>query len=104
MFIAMATGHALYHMIFVNSLAPAGYKAYMLFHPLFNYWIMMVSMMLPMIVLMRYHWEDWHYCAERMLSMLAPVVLLIVLVLAGLISSMILKGSGMALYMIWRRK
>ena len=100
MIVAMEIGMILYHAVFVNLLAPASYKEFVLVKPLFDYWIMMVAMTLPMIALMRYHKFDWHYCAGMTAAMLAPVVLLTALVFIGLIPLTTLKGFGMTLMML----
>jgi len=100
MIIAMEIGMMLYRVVFVNLLAPTSYKAFILANPLFDYWMMMVAMTLPMIVLMRRHKYDWHYCAGMTVAMLAPVVMLTMFVLVGLIPLMILNGAGMALMIL----
>ena len=100
MIIAMQIGMMVYHMVFVNLLAPASYRAFILANPLFDYWMMMVAMTLPMIVFMRYHKHDWSYCGGMTAAMLAPVILLTVFVLLGLASLTILHGSGMALMIL----
>ena len=109
MIVAMEIGMTLYHGVFVNLLAPASYKTLTVAYPLFDYWMMMIAMTLPMIGLMRYHKYGWRYCIGMTIAMLAPVVLLTVLVWVGLISFMTLKitGSiamtlGMAIYMLFR--
>jgi len=100
MIIAMEIGMIIYHVVFVNLLALTSYKAFVLANPLFDYWMMMVAMTLPMSFLMRRHKYDWHYCAGMTVAMLAPVLMLTVFVLVGLISLMILNGGGMALMIL----
>ena len=111
MIIAMEIGMLLYHKIFVNQLAPISYKFVTIAYPLFDYWMMMIAMTLPMIGLMRYHKYDWRYCIGMTTAMLAPVVLLTALLWAGLISMTALKflGSitmylGMVTYMLFADK
>ena len=109
MIVAMEIGMTLYHGVFVNLLAPASYKTVTVAYPLFDYWMMMIAMSLPMIGLMRYHKYGWRYCNGMTMAMLAPVILLTALVWVGLISLTTLKitGSiamtlGMAIYMLFR--
>ena len=109
MIVAMEIGMTLYHGVFVNLFAPASYKTVTVAYPLFDYWMMMIAMTLPMICLMRYHKYDGRYCIGMTMAMLAPVVLLTALVWVGLISFMTLKitGSiamtlGMVIYMLLR--
>ena len=110
MVIAMEIGMMLYHGVFVNQLAPISYKFVTIAYPLFDYWMMMIAMTLPMIGLMRYHKYDWWYCVGMTTAMLAPVALLTALLWVGLISMMALKilGNiamylGMVIYMLVRR-
>lgn len=107
MIVAMEIGMMLYHGTFVNQLAPMSSKFATIAYPLFDYW-MMISMVLPMICLMRYHRYDWRYCIGMTITMLAPVVLLTMLMWIGLISMMTLRiaGSitmnlGMVIYMLF---
>jgi len=111
MIVAMEIGMALYHGAFVNLLAPISYKFATIAYPLFDYWMMMISMILPMICLMRYHRYDWRYCIGMTIAMLAPVALLTMLMWIGLISMMTLRiaGSitmnlGMVIYMLFAEK
>src|SRR5512147_923034 len=76
MIVAMEIGMTLYHGVFVNQLAPASYKFATIAYPLFDYWMMMIAMTLPMILVMRYHKHDWRYCGGMALAVLAPVALL----------------------------
>ena len=109
--VAMEFGMTLYHGAFVNQLAPESYKAFTLANPLFDYWMMMISMILPMICLMRYHRYDWRYCTWMTIVMLAPVALLTALMWIGLISMMTLRiagnitmNLGMVIYMLLAEK
>ncbi len=111
MIIAMEIGMLLYHGVFVNQLAPISYKFVTIAYPLFDYWMMMIAMTLPMIGLMRYHKYDWRYCIGMAAAMLAPVALLTALLWVGLISMMALRilGSiamylGMVFYMLFADK
>jgi len=107
MIIAMEIGMMLYHMVFFNLPAPESYKTFILANPLFDYWMMMLAMTLPMIVLMRYHKYDWRYCIGMTIAMLAPVALFTMLMWIGLISMMTLRiagnitmNLGMVIYML----
>lgn len=111
MIVAMQIGMTLYHGAFVNQLAPLSYKFATIAYPLFDYWMMMISMILPMICLMRYHRYDWRICAGMIISMLAPVALLTMLMWMGLISMMMLRiagnitmNLGMVIYMLFAEK
>jgi uncharacterized protein YjeT (DUF2065 family) len=111
MIVAMETGMVLYHGVFVNQLVPMSYKFATIAYPLFDYWMMMISMILPMICLMRYHRYDWRYCIGMTIAMLAPVALFTMLMWIGLISMMTLRiaGSitmnlGMVIYMLLAEK
>ena len=111
MIVAMEIGMALYHGAFVNQLAPMSYKFATIAYPLFDYWMMMISMILAMICLMRYHSYDWRTCMGMTIAMLAPVALLTILMWIGLISMMTLRiaGSitmnlGMVIYMLFAEK
>ena len=111
MIVAMEIGMALYHRAFVNQLAPTSYKFATIAYPLFDYWMMMISMILPMICLMRYHRYDWRYCTGMTIVMLAPVALLTMLMWIGLISMMTLRiagnitmNLGVVIYMLFAEK
>ena len=110
MIVAMEIGMVLYHGVFVNQLAGTSYKLFTITHPLFDYWMMMIAMILPMIALMRYHKYDRRYCIGMTTAMLAPVALFTMLLWGGLISIMVLRilGSitmnlGMVIYMLVRQ-
>lgn len=109
MIVAMQVGMMLY-MLFLNQLAPASYRAATVAYPLLDFWMMMMAMTVPMIVLMRYHKYDWRYCIGMTIAMLAPVVLLTALTQFDVISicSLHCNGQtvmvlGMAFYMYYRR-
>ena len=91
---AMEIGMLLYHGVFVNQLAPASYKFATIAYPLFDYWMMMIAMTLPMILVMRYHKHDWRYCGGMAIAVLAPVALLSGLKQFDLISIGTLKTIG----------
>lgn len=106
MIVAMEIGMMLY-MLFVNQLAPTSYRTSIVDYPIFGYWIMMIAMTAPMIVLMRYHKYAWRCCIEMTSTMLAPVALLTALTLFSAISFQIfhsvggiLMNLGMVVYMI----
>src|SRR5512139_3906569 len=94
MIVAMEIGMMFYHGVFVNQLAPISYKFATIAYPLFDYWMMMTAMTLPMIGLMRYHKYDWRYCIGMASAMLAPVALLTALRQIDLISIEALKVAG----------
>ncbi len=105
---AMEIGMMLYHGAFVNHLAPISYKFTTIAYPLFDYWMMMISMILPMICLMLYHRYDWRYCIGMTIAMLTPVALFTVLMWMGLISMITLRIAGnitmilgMVIYMLF---
>jgi hypothetical protein len=109
MILAMQAGMTLY-MLFADRLAPAGYKAATVAYPLFDFWMMMIAMTVPMILLMWYHKYDWRYCIGMTLAMLAPVALLTVLTQVDLMSICALHCNGqtamvlgMAAFMLYRR-
>ena len=111
MIVAMEIGMTLYHGGFVNQLAPMSYKFATIAYPLFDYWMMMIAMILPMICLMRFHKYDWRYCTGMTVAMLAPVAALTILMWIDLISLMTLRvaGSitmnlGMVIYMLMAEK
>lgn len=107
MILAMQVGMALY-MFFADQLAPASYRATA--YPLFDFWMMMLAMTVPMLLLMWYHQYDWRYCLGMMIAMLAPVGLLTVLTQVDLMSICGLHCNGqtamvlgMMAFMLWRR-
>ena len=109
MILAMQLGMALY-MLFADQLAPANYRAAAAAYPLFDFWIMMLAMTVPMIALMWYHKYDWRYCIGMTIAMLAPVGLLTLLTQVDLMSICGLHCNGqtvmvlgMAIYMFFRR-
>ncbi len=109
MVIAMQVGMALY-MFFADHLATASYRAAAAANPLFDFWMMMLSMTVPMLLLMWYHKYDWRYCIGMTIAMLAPVGLLTVLTQVDLMSICGLHCNGqtvmvlgMVSFMLWRR-
>src|SRR6266498_1022765 len=63
MVLAMEVGMAVYHLLLGTVLTGTGYAALTREYRLFGYWMMVVSMALPMIALMRYyHKSNWRYC------------------------------------------
>lgn len=110
MIVAMEAGMAVYHLLLGTLLAQTGYAALTKAYPLFGYWMMVVSMTLPMIGLMRFQRSSWRHCLEMTAAMVAPSAALTLLVLVGSISFGLLSGAGdpamylaMAAYMLYRR-
>jgi hypothetical protein len=111
MVLAMEAGMALYHLLLSTMLAGTGYAALTREYRLFGYWMMVVSMALPMIALMHYyHKSNWRSCGAMTFAMLAPLAALTVLVLCELIPIQTLHAVGdplmilaMAAYMFYRR-
>jgi len=110
MIVAMEAGMAVYHLLLGTLLAQTGYAALTKAEPLFGYWMMVVSMTLPMIGLMRFQRSSWRHCLEMTAAMVAPSAALTLLVLVGSISFGLLSGAGdpamylaMAAYMLYRR-
>ena len=110
MVIAMQVGMALY-MVFADHLAPASYRAAAAANPLFDFWMMMAAMTVPMLLLMWYHKYNWRYCLGMTLAMLAPVAFLTLLTQADLLSLCGLHCNGqtamllgMAIFMFFRRQ
>ena len=83
MVLAMEAGMMVYHLLLWPVLAPTGYGALTSAYPLFGYWMMLVSMVLGMIALMRFHRSNWRYILEMTIAMLAPLAVLTVLVLCS---------------------
>jgi hypothetical protein len=112
MVIAMEAGMALYHLLLNTVLTGSSYAALTREYRLFGYWMMVVSMALPMVALMRYyHKSNWRDCGEMTFAMLTPVAVLTLLVLCELIPIQILHAVGdplmivaMAAYMFYRRR
>jgi hypothetical protein len=111
MVLAMEAGMAIYHHFLHTMLAGTGYAALTNTYPLFGYWMMVVSMTIPMIALMRYyHKSSWRSCNEMTIAMVTPAAALTLLVLYGLISLHTLQALGdplmilaMAADMLYRR-
>ncbi len=109
MILAMQVGMWLY-MLFADQLVPANYRAAVAAYPLFDFWMMMLAMTLPMLLLMWYHKYNWRYCLGMTVAMLVPVGLLTVLTQLDLMSicSLHCNGQtamvmGMAIFMFFRR-
>lgn len=109
MAVAMKLGMLLY-MLLRGLLAPIGFAAVQTDYPLVDYWIMVVFMTIPMIALMRYHRYSWRDCAGMTAAMLAPLVVLCVLAVPGLLTIQTLHCTGdvamllgMAAYLLYRR-
>ncbi len=81
MVLAMEAGMMVYHLLLWPLLAPTGYGALTHAYPLIGYWMMLVSMVLGMLALMRFHKSNWRYILEMTIAMLAPLAALTVLVL-----------------------
>src|SRR5262249_52753127 len=111
MVLAMEAGMAVYHLLLGTVLAGTGYAALTAARPLFGYWMMALSMALPMIALMRYyHKSSWRSCNEMTIVMFVPPAALTALVLSGLIPIETLQALGdplmilaMAADMLFRR-
>ena len=111
MVLVMEAGMMVYHLLLSTVLAGTGYAGLTSAYPLFGYWMMIVSMTLPMIALMRYyHNSNWRTCGEMTFAMLAPLAALTGLVLCYLIPNHTLYSTGeiamlvaMAAYMLYRR-
>ncbi|MFN8505191.1 hypothetical protein [Kouleothrix sp.] len=111
MIMAMELGMAAYHALLHTALAGSGYAALTEARPLFGYWMMVVSMTLPMIALMRYaHKSSWRACGEMSVAMAMPSAALTLLLLGGLIDLPALQALGdplmilaMAADMLYRR-
>jgi hypothetical protein len=111
MILVMEAGMMIYHHLVWPILAPTGYAAFTRDYPLFGYWMMVLSMALPMIAFMRaYHGATWDYCIGMALAMLTPLAVLTMLVFFSLIPIHALYTVGdplmflaMALYMLYWR-
>jgi hypothetical protein len=109
MVLAMEVGMIIYHRLVRPLLAPTGFSALTMEYPMFGYWMMVVSMVLGMLALMRYHKSTWRYSLEMTLAMIAPLAVLTVLVLCTLLSIHTLYDFGdylmflaMAVFMLLR--
>ncbi len=86
MALAMQAGMFLYHYLLHTVLAGTGYATMMHHRPLLDYWVTAVSMVIPMVILMRvYHKSSWRACGEMTAVMLVPVAVLKVLVLGEVV-------------------
>lgn len=110
MILAMEAGMLIYRYLVKPFLAPTAYRALTMKYPLFGYWMMVVSMVIPMIALMRYyHRHSWRHCADMTIAMAAPIAALTGLALCHLIPLQTLYGIGdpvmygaMAVFMFFR--
>jgi hypothetical protein len=86
MVLAMQAGMFLYHYLLHTVLAGTGYATLMHHRPLLDYWVTALSMVIPMVILMRvYHKTSWRACGEMTAVMLVPVAVLKVLVLGEVV-------------------
>ncbi len=109
MIIVMEAGMMVYMRLIRPLLAPTAFFVLINRYPLISYWLMVVSMVLPMIALMRVHHKStWDYTLGMTMAMIAPVAALTLLVQSTLIPIQILFGFGdpvmfvtMAVYMVF---
>ncbi len=94
MVLVMMAGMAVYHGLLNTVFVSTGFAAMTRAYPLFGYWMMTVSMVLPMVALMLLQKHGARYCAEMTAAMLAPSVLLTLLTLFGAIGVRTLHGLG----------
>ncbi|HEX8990168.1 MAG TPA: hypothetical protein VF784_00690 [Anaerolineales bacterium] len=110
MVLAMEAGMMIYHKLIMPPLMGTGFGRLLRAYPLFGYWMMVLSMVLPMLALMViYHRSTWQYCLGMTGAMVAPLAALTVLVLCSLCPMHILYGIGdplmfaaMAVFMLVR--
>jgi hypothetical protein len=82
MVLVMEAGMMIYHKLLLPLLAGTSFATLTHAYPLFGYWMMVVSMTLPMLALMRlYHRSTWRYSLGMTGTMLVPLAALTVLVL-----------------------
>src|SRR5512142_1634846 len=95
MILVMGLGMMIYHKLVLPLLEPYGYTEFTDKYPLFGYWMMVISMTLPMLALMRlYHKSTWRYSLGMTFTMLAPLAALTVLVVCSLLPMHALYGIG----------
>jgi len=94
MVLAMEAGMMVYHLLLWPLLAPTSYGILTNAYPLFGYWMMLVSMVLGMLALMRFHRSNWRYILEMTIAMLAPLAALTLLVLYHMLPIHTLYGLG----------
>jgi hypothetical protein len=110
MILVMEAGMMVYMRLIWPLLAHTAYATLTDRYPLFGYWMMVVSMAMPMIALMSlYHRSSWGYTLGMTFTMIAPPAALTVLVLCTLIPDHILYAIGdpmmfvaMAAYLLFR--
>jgi hypothetical protein len=109
MYLVMEAGMLIYHRLIRPALVPTGFPALTMRYPLFGYWMMVASMVIPMLALMRvYHKSTWRYSLGMTLAMVAPLAAMSTFVLFSLIPIDTLFGIGdpvmyvaMAAYMVF---
>ena len=85
----------IYHTLAMPALMRTSFGRFVHAYPLFGYWMMVVSMAIPMLTLMIiYHHSTWQYCLGMTGAMVAPLAALSVLVLCDLFPMHILHGFG----------
>src|SRR5271157_2193711 len=95
MVLAMEAGMMIYYRLILSLLAGTGFAMLVQRSMLFGYWMMVISMVLPMIALMRlYYRSAWPYCLGMTGAMLAPTAIITVLVLSSVCSVQILHAFG----------
>jgi hypothetical protein len=82
MVIAMFVGMFVYHMLVAAPLTALGFGS--LFAGDLGYTWMTLSMVVPMVALMRYHGHTWRMANEMSLGMVAPIVACFALVRLGI--------------------
>jgi hypothetical protein len=95
MVVVMEGGMAVYGLLAHTALAKTGYAALTNAYPIIGYLTMEVSMVAPVLPLMRFwHKSPWSYALQMSAVMLAPVAALTALVLSHVIPMKILYGFG----------
>jgi hypothetical protein len=95
MVVAMEAGMGVYHLLVRTILAKTGYAALTNAYPIIGYLMMELSMVAPMLALMRFwHKSTWRYSLQMSAVMLAPVATLTMLALSHVIPMKILYGFG----------
>jgi hypothetical protein len=110
MIAVMEAGMIVYMRLIRPLLAPTAFSTLTTRYPLFSYWMMVVSMALPMVALMRlYHRSSWSYSLRMTFVMVMPIAALTVMVLCTLIPIHTMYAIGdplmyltMAAYMLVR--
>ena len=86
MILAMHAGMTLFHVPLHTVLADTGFVALMHHNPRLYYRMTVLSMVIPMVALMRiYHKSTWRACAEMTAVMLVPLAVLRLLVLGEVV-------------------